>query len=116
VIFNLSATGPAGGPADYFLWDCNGDGIQDLMVAPGILKMDYSGLSCDVLRLDVTIISWTGPGSTVLEAFDAAGNPLGRVSNSVQGAKEVLMLQSGVPIANATLSAYETCVIEMIVN
>lgn len=111
VIITPDPQGLFGGP-EYWLEDCNGDGIQDVAMQGGRLFMDFRQIPARVRALDVTVFNRGGPGSGYLTAFDPAQKELGSQKLAAEGDQmEVLSLRTkpGQPIHHAELGLAEGC-------
>ncbi|NOZ48952.1 MAG: hypothetical protein GXP37_02750 [Chloroflexi bacterium] len=69
VSLTLSPRGMNGNPG-YGLNDCNGDGIDDIVMDQGMITFDFRNVLARVHSLDVTVRNYADPGSGVLRAFD----------------------------------------------
>ncbi len=77
ITLTLDAQGIFGSP-DYTLEDCNDDGVQDIGMVNGALKLDFRAMQVRVQGLDVTVLNRDEPGQGSLQMFDSAGNEIGR--------------------------------------
>lgn len=109
VSITLDPNGPFG-DADYWLEDCNGDGIGDIAIEAGLLHMDFRGVLSRVRALDVTVMNWVDPDTGVLEAFNP-GRELVGVDHVTAGPDQidVLSVRSDQPYHYADLTMLSGC-------
>ena len=77
VSVTLSPRGMNGTPS-YGLDDCNGDGINDIVMEMGVISFDFRNVLARVHSLDVTVRNYEDSRSGVLRVFDPARNEIAR--------------------------------------
>ncbi len=111
VQLELDPHGLYGNP-EYWLEDCNGDGIRDIAMRSGRLKMDFRPVLSRVRALDVTVANLGQPGSGALTVLDPARAELDiQEVTAPEGAVQVLSLRSepGQPYHYAELAMGHGC-------
>lgn len=111
VKLTLDPKGLFGSP-EYWLEDCNGDGIQDIAMRAGKLLMDFRPVPRRVRALDVTVINRGQPRSGSLLVLDPGQNEMNRELLEVgPGEGQILSLRSnpGQPYHYAELAMDNGC-------
>lgn len=98
----------------YALDDCNGDGLDDIVLANGLMLLDLRQVLSRVRSLDATIANFGRPQSTSFAGYSPAGfeDRVGEIqrSSAGDGAIEVLSLRSEEePYHFASLEMEEGC-------
>ena len=103
VVFTLGESG------QYWLEDCNQDGVQDVAMQDGTLSMDFRAVA-RVKSLDVTVLNRAGPDSGSLTALDPARQPVSsQLLSAGEGEYQVLSLRDEVPYHYAELMLEAGC-------
>lgn len=100
------------GSPEYWLEDCNADGIDDVAMRGGRLWMDLRAVPARVRALDVTVLNRSEPGDGALRGLDPARKPLSTDKLAVgPGQLDVLSLRSeaGQPIHYGELGLVDGC-------
>ncbi|MCS6842902.1 MAG: FecR domain-containing protein [Caldilineales bacterium] len=110
VRLELDPAGLSGSP-EYWLEDCNGDGIPDIAMRDGRLHMDFRPVLGRVRGLDVTVYNRGDPGAAAVTVFNPAREPMGAQQVRTSAAVEVVSLRSepGRPYHYAQLDLREGC-------
>ncbi len=105
----LDPQGLVGNP-EYWLEDCNGDGVRDIAMMAGKLHMDFRPVLARVRGLDVTVINRNRPGTGALRVLDPGRKEIAQQAITVgPGEGQVLSLRSDVPYHYAELLMTEGC-------
>lgn len=95
---------------EYYLQDCNGDGINDIAMQNGRLLFDFRPVQARVQSLDLTVLNQSDAGTGGLVAFDPSHRAIDKVGITVgpnQG--EVLSLRAQQPYHYAELTMRAGC-------
>jgi hypothetical protein len=110
VPIELDADGLSGNP-EYWLDDCNGDGIRDVAMRGGRLHMDFRPVLNRVRALDVTVLNWSHPGTAAVTALNPNRQPMG--TRQVETSNDVVVVslrsEPGRPYHFAQLDMREGC-------
>jgi hypothetical protein len=107
----LDPVGIFGSPG-YALEDCNSDGVSDLAIRDGIVRLDFEPLLARVQAVDVTLLNRAEPGKGVLQAYDPAGISVAQQQIAGQpGELELLSLRSDSPYHAAQLTLSNACLL-----
>lgn len=83
----------------YELEDCNGDGIEDVALKNGVLRMDFRGLLARVGYLETDVINRAAAGTGWLRVFNPAYDPIDvNLLDSVPGQTSTLRLDADQPL------------------
>lgn len=92
---DVQMTLASAGTPTYSKQDCNGDGIEDLVVQNGRLELDFRQVLARVRALDVTVINLDQPNSGSLTALDPGRQVIGTTSLTLgPGQGKILSLYS----------------------
>ena len=98
------------GRSKYTPMDCNGDGIDDLFVQNGIIRLDFRTLLNRVRGLDVTLMAGEKAASGSVTVFDPAVQPIARQSFDIPpGQGEIVSLRSEEPYHYAEIAIADGC-------
>ncbi|RLT39593.1 MAG: hypothetical protein DWI57_10005 [Chloroflexi bacterium] len=98
------------GRAKYGRTDCNGDGIADLSVQNGVIRLDFRNLLRRVRGLDVTLMARNVPASGSVAVLDPAASTITRQSFAIAaGQGEVVSLRSDLPYHYAEIALADGC-------
>ena len=106
------ASESAFGPASYWVEDCNKDGLQDIAMRNGSLRLDFRGLPVRVRALDVPLINRMNGDAGFLAVLDPAVQEMDRQAPAaLVGQEQLLSLRSapGRPYHYADLTLKEGC-------
>jgi hypothetical protein len=111
VNLSLDPQGLFGSPI-YSLEDCNGDGVRDIALQKGILRLDFRQVLARVTAVDVTLFNRSGPGNGALQGLDPAGARIGwQPVEAIAGGTETLSLRSVMPYHYAELRVLDACLL-----
>ena len=100
------------GPASYWVEDCNKDGLQDIAMRNGSLRLDFRGLPARVRALDVSLVNRVIGDAGFLAVLDPAVQEMDRQAlAALVGQEQLLSLRSepGRPYHYADLTLKEGC-------
>ncbi|MFZ1755838.1 MAG: sugar-binding protein [Caldilineaceae bacterium] len=98
------------GRANYTAQDCNGDGINDVLVQNGIIRLDYRTLLQRVRALDVTLMAGDVPATGSVTVLDPAEAPITRTPFEIApGQGDVISLRSDQPYHYAEIAIADGC-------
>lgn len=100
------------GPAMYTVEDCNGDGLMDIAMQNGSLRLDFRALPARVRAVDVPLVSRAGANGGFLAVLDPAAQELERQAPAgPAGQEQLLSLRSapGYPYHYAELTLKDGC-------
>lgn len=108
---SISAEGESAfGRARYTPMDCNGDGIDDLSVQNGVIRLDFRNLLSRVRGLDVTLMAGKTAASGSVAVLDPAVEMIRRVGfEIVPGQGEIVSLRSQQPYHYAEIAIANGC-------
>lgn len=98
------------GRASYALQDCNGDGIDDVLVRNGVIRLDFRTLLRRVQALDVTLMAGAQPAGGSVAVLDPATEMISRASFEIaprQG--EIVSLRADEPYHYAEITLVNGC-------
>jgi len=98
------------GRATYTPLDCNNDGIDDIFVENGIIRLDFRNLLSRVRGLDVTLMAGTEIASGSVAVFDPGVELINRVAFEIgpnQG--QIISLRSEEPYHYAEIAIASGC-------
>ena len=98
------------GRSRYTPMDCNSDGLMDVQVQNGILRLDFRNLLSRVRGLDVTVMAGERAASGSVTVLDPAVQPINRVAFEIApGQGEIVSLRSEQPYHYAEIAIAEGC-------
>lgn len=98
------------GRGRYIVRDCNSDGIDDVFVQNGLIRLDFRALLSRVQRLDVTLMAWETPATGSVAVIDPGVEMINRESFEIppmQGA--IISLQADEPYHYAEIAIANGC-------
>jgi hypothetical protein len=98
------------GRSRYTPQDCNGDGIDDILVQNGVIRLDFRNLLSRVRGLDVTVMAQQQPASGSVSVLDPAAEVINRVNFEIPpGQGEIVSLRSEQPYHYAEIAIADGC-------
>ena len=109
VATSMAATTDFGNPS-YTWTDCNGDGVEDLLVENGVIDWDFRTLLNRVSGLDVTLMAFDGSAEGTVQTFDPAKQLIARQAFKLsQGQGDVISMRADQPYHYARLTLNRGC-------
>lgn len=98
------------GRGRYTPMDCNGDGLADLFMQNGIIRLDFRDLLRRVRGLDVTLMAGEKTATGSVTVLNPATEPINRVAFDIQpGQGEIVSLRSDEPYHYAEIAIADGC-------
>jgi len=98
------------GRAKYVPLDCNSDGIDDVFVQNGIIRLDFRNLLSRVRGLDVTLMAGVAPATGSVTVLDPAMQPIQRQGFEIAPSQgEIVSLRAEQPYHYADIAIADGC-------